>query len=354
MNRKLRLLAIRNDRLGDFMLAWPALQTLYRNVPEGELTVLARAYTAPLAPLCRGVNAVICDPARPGAWANARVLARLTSAGSFDASISFFSRFDTALALALAGIPVRVAPATKLAQLLYTHRLRQRRSRSDRPEYVYNLELAEYLLRLLGIAAPVRAGPPYLEFPAEETQARRAVLRERLGLPADKPWAFLHPGHGGSAIAPRPDFFARIARAIHASGASVVISAGPADAEPVAALAHELDGMPFVIYRSDAGLVEYARTLACADLFVAGSTGPLHIAGALNRPTVAFYPRRRSASAVRWETLNESSRRLAYMPPSAAAEGDFEAIETGPVVRDLMPLLWADPGRGCGATDPRT
>ena len=39
-----------------------------------------------------------------------------------------------------AHIPHRLAPATKLAQVLYNHRLVQRRSRSQKPEYEYNLD----------------------------------------------------------------------------------------------------------------------------------------------------------------------------------------------------------------------
>ncbi|MCK5667388.1 MAG: hypothetical protein KAI17_28065, partial [Thiotrichaceae bacterium] len=53
---------------------------------------------------------------------------------------------------------------------------------------------------------------------------------------------------------------------------------------------------------------------AISDLFISGSTGPLHIAGALNIPTVAFYSARRSATALRWQTLNQGNRRLAFMP----------------------------------------
>lgn len=354
MSKPLRLLAVRNDRLGDFMLAWPALQTLHLNLPHARLTVLARAYTAPLAGLCGGVTDVICDPGKRRSLANAVAVARLVSPRRFAASVSFFSRFDTAMGLALARIPLRVAPATKIAQIFYTHRLRQRRSRSLKPEYLYNLELAEYLLALLGISRPVRAGPPYLRFTARDTAAARAALASRLNLPAERPMVFVHPGHGGSAPAPPVELFARIARGVAATGASVVVSAGPADNEAVAALEPALAGIRYGVYRSQSDLVEYARTLACADLFLSGSTGPLHIAGALNRPTAAFYPRRRSASAVRWQTLNEETRRLAYAPPPEADGDDYAAIDADKVLADVRMLLRAAPDRANVATNPRT
>ena len=48
------------------------------------------------------------------------------------------------------------------------------------------------------------------------------------------------------------------------------------------------------------------------DLFIAGSTGPLHVAGSLNKKTVAFYPSKKSSTSLRWTTINDESNRLAY------------------------------------------
>jgi ADP-heptose:LPS heptosyltransferase len=73
--------------------------------------------------------------------------------------------------------------------------------------------------------------------------------------------------------------------------------------------------------------VAFARCLQYADVFISGSTGPLHIAGALDCRTAAFYPRRRSASALRWQTTNSPDRRLAFSPPDSAEEGDMGAID---------------------------
>ncbi len=338
-DRNMELLITRNDRLGDFMLAWPAMQTVHRSLPQAQLTVLAPACAVPLASLCEGVTTVVRDPAVPGRWGNARALARLLRPSGFDAALALFSRFDVALGLVLTGIPVRVAPATKLAQILYTHRLRQRRSQSSRPEWVYNLELAEFFLAQLGILQPIRATAPYLSFPVAEVTAARRRLAERLGIDSARPWVFMHPGHGGSSPTLPTELFARIGRELAAEGVELILSEGPADKMPVEALSVALGATPHARYRSLAGLDAYARDLAAADLFLSGSTGPLHIAGALDVATVAFYPHRRSASATRWQTLNSEGRRLAFMPPSSAAENDFAAIDMGAVVGKIKALL---------------
>lgn len=348
----MRLLAVRNDRLGDFMLAWPAIQGLRLNLPDARIAVLARSYTAPLATLCKGVDEVLCDPAEAGEVGNARALARIVRAGRFDAAVSFFSRFDSALGLALARVPLRVAPATKLAQVFHTHRLRQRRSRSVKPEFVYNIELAEFALRLLGVANPVRAAPPYLRFPAAEVSAGRRRLCAELGIAAEQPLAFFHPGHGGSAEPPPVSLLAHIARGVVDEGAAVVLSEGPTDAARVAALGAALAGTPCTVYRSRDGLVEYARRLAGASLFVSGSTGPAHIAGALDLPTVCFYPRRRSASSLRWQTLSSEGRRLAFSPPASAGEEDYAALDPQRVVSAVRLMFRAALDRDRAATGP--
>jgi ADP-heptose:LPS heptosyltransferase len=55
--------------------------------------------------------------------------------------------------------------------------------------------------------------------------------------------------------------------------------------------------------------------MANAALFVAGSTGPLHIAAAMDVPTVGFFPAHRSATPLRWRPLNGEGRHLPFSPP---------------------------------------
>lgn len=47
-------------------------------------------------------------------------------------------------------------------------------------------------------------------------------------------------------------------------------------------------------------------------MLIAGSTGPLHIAGCLDIATAGFYPAKRSATPLRWQTCNRAEKRLAF------------------------------------------
>jgi ADP-heptose:LPS heptosyltransferase len=55
----------------------------------------------------------------------------------------------------------------------------------------------------------------------------------------------------------------------------------------------------------------FSNIMQC-DLFIAGSTGPLHVAAAMNKKTVGFYPFKKSSTALRWETINSDNQKLFF------------------------------------------
>lgn len=57
-----KLLVIRNDKIGDFMLAWPSFAMLKASLPDCHITALVPKYTVALAELCPWIDAVIIDP----------------------------------------------------------------------------------------------------------------------------------------------------------------------------------------------------------------------------------------------------------------------------------------------------
>lgn len=323
-----RVLVVRNDRLGDFVLALPSFALLRRSLPAATIAALVPAYTRPIAELAGTIDEIVEDPGPLRGGGNLPELVERLRAGRFDAAVALFSTGRTARALKRAGIPYRLGPATKLAQLLYTHRLRQRRSRSEKPEWVYDLELAARLLDDFEAPAAALDGPPWLRpEPARVAEAARA-LRAEHGLAEEAALVLVHPGSGGSAPNLTLEQYASLCRALESRrGHALVLTAGPGEEQRAQELARLLAGLPVCVHRSSAGLARFVELVAAADLFVAGSTGPLHVAGALDRPTAAFYPRHRSGCALRWQSLNAPERRLAFEPPAQADERDLGAID---------------------------
>lgn len=323
-----KILVVRNDRLGDFMLAYPTLILLKQALPDSEIHALVPAYTREMALCCSGVDAVEIDPGPAASIAAQLDLLKRLRRARYDAALTLFSTARIGLLIAAAGIRYRLAPATKLAQVFYNKHLRQRRSRSAKPEYVYNLDLAAKLLADHGIENTSLPVPPYLSFPPDETARLREEFRRAHGIPPEHQLVFIHPGSGGSANNLSVEQYAALARTLRSSRPfTLVVTAGPGEDAAADRLQALTSGLPRTVYRSRDGLRRFAQHLSFADLFVSGSTGPLHIAGALDRPTAAFYTRRRSATSLRWQTLNSPERRLAFSPPESAAEEDMSAVD---------------------------
>lgn len=322
------ILVIRNDKLGDFMLAWPTLALLRRNLPKANIAVLVPSYTAPLAEACPFIDEVIIDPKLKSVWRNGWALTRLLRPRKFDVVITLFSRFDTGLAVWRAGIPLRYAPATKLAQIFYNRRIPQRRSRSEKPEYEYNQDLARVFLAEQGFKKVKDTTPPYLGFKQAEVKRLKQKFLKTNKIASTNKLVFVHAGHGGSANNLALLQYAELIRKLASPRKRYfVITAGPGEEAQAHSLSRALGDIPNNLYVSKDGLVTFAMHLQFADLFISGSTGPLHVAAALGRPTAAFYPRRRSSTALRWQTVNDHELRLAFTPPGDAGESDMSRID---------------------------
>lgn len=315
------------------MLSWPALFLLKHYLPESHVSALVPSYTAPLASLCPWIDTITIDTQQ-----SAVSIAILMRTGSYDAMLTLYSTTRVGAAGMLAKIPYRLAPATKLAQIFYTHRLVQRRSRSEKPEYAYNMDIIFRFLFDQGIHDHLHTStesngdwlPAIIQRPILSFNDDRFSLRDNFcsvhQLDPDANLIFIHPGSGGSANNLTPVQYSSLANLLSKeTNCHFIVSAGPGERDIAQQVVDGIDGAA-IVYESASGLVEFARTMQCADLFISGSTGPLHIAGALNLNTAAFYPAHRSATPLRWQTLNSPERRLAFVPP-AGSEREVQMID---------------------------
>ena len=335
----MNVLVIRNDKLGDFMLAWPAFAMLKASDPSLKLTALVPSYTAELARACPYLDDVIIDAPKNDKIAFQRVVSEI-KARQFDAMISFFSNTHNAKLAWKCRIPYRLAPATKWVQFFYNHRLTQRRSQSAKPEFEYNLDLARAFLCDHKIPV-VEPRTPYLSFEQSAVDIQRKFLCDQLQIDTSKKWIFLHSGSGGSANNLSLTQYAQLIQGVlHHFDAYVILTAGPTESEKAHELAGLVQDLRVVIYDKNKGLVDFAHSLACADVFIAGSTGPLHLSGALNVPTIGFYPSRRSATPLRWQPINDAHKHLAFCPPNdKTSQTDLTQIKIEEKLEEIIGFM---------------
>lgn len=332
-----KVLVVRNDKLGDFMLIYPALATLKKSSSNIHITVLVPQYTIDMAKICPWVDDFIIDPGPKTALSEQYKLLKIIKKYQFDAIITLYSTTRIGFLAFLARIKYRLAPATKIAQVFYNHRLIQRRSRSLKPEFEYNIDVVIQFLSDFNIKQDLLLEPPFLEFKTGEIKVLRDMFFEDNNIPRNTKLIFVHPGTGGSANNLTLKQYANLIQQLKlGNNYFYVITAGPGEIEYAESLSKILTSIPHIIFRSTEGLANFAKHIQLCNLFISGSTGPLHIAGALNRPTAAFYQRLRSATPLRWQTLNSSDKRIAFIPPDDAGETEMHKIDTTKAAREII------------------
>ena len=324
----LKILVIRNDKLGDFMLAWPALSLLKKQYPDSNVTVLIPSYTKAMADICPWIDDIILDDTRDSTISDAQHLSKVFKSHNFNISISLYSEMRTALAIWLARIPARYGPATKLAQIFLNKRTRQKRSLSLKPEYEYNVDLIRHFISSNGDRPVDMQGPPYLKFDPQVITDLRKTYKTTHGIDSQVKLVFIHAGSGGSAINLSLQQYAELAKKVYESGAvHFVLTAGPGELDIAIELSRLMTNTEHSIYESTNGIVSFSKFISICDLFISGSTGPLHIAGALNVNTAAFYPARRSATPLRWQTINDEKKRIYFSPERYTGHDDMKQID---------------------------
>ncbi len=295
----MNILVVRNDKLGDFITALPTFYVLKKYNPNNKIIALVAPLTATLANECSFIDEVIVDVD------STLELSHLLKAHNIDASITLFSNTHVALAQFLARISIRIAPATKIVQYLYTKRIKQRRSRVEMAEFEYNLQLAKALFSDIALKIP----SPLLEY---DNSVYKAFC-EKEGI-TKKVCAF-HVGFGGSSDAnwSEDEYVELINEAKKMKDVEVILTFGPDESELMQRMQSKLKWVK--TYQSREGLVEFAKLISHFDLFVSTSTGTFHLASLVGTPTLTFFGDSLFASSRRWRGIGDINIQRNIMIP---------------------------------------
>jgi lipopolysaccharide heptosyltransferase II len=286
------ILVVRTDRIGDVILTLPTIEALKLNFPNAHVAMMLNSYTASLA---EGIADVLYYNRETAPKPFFEMLAELRRA-QFDAVVVAFPRFRIALLLWLARIPVRIGTGYRWYSFLFNRKIFEHRKTIEKHEAEYNLSL------LKGLGCTISSKPEIKIVISEQERKKASDIRKSIGiLDADR-LVLLHPGSRGSARDWKPKNFALLASELKKRGFYVVITGGKAETELVHSVAQNA-GEGVKSFISDLSLKEFAAFIQTAKLFVANSTGPLHIAAAVGTPVVGFFAPVHVMSPKRWGPL---------------------------------------------------
>ena len=297
----MNLLITRHDKIGDFCVTLPLFKAIKEQYSNTKVTALVSKVNFEFAKNIEFIDDVILYDKN-----DLEKTLQTIKDKKFDASISCF--IDTTLGKMLfkSRIKKRIAPATKIAQIFFNIRVTQRRSRVEKTEWQYNLDLAKKLFPDIKLDIT----RPLLKF--EEKKEKRVIF---------------HPGFGGSSDGNLSlDDYLNLARSISKSSYEIVFSFGPDDADSKEYIEKNLD-FKATIFDSRISLYEFTRYLACSFLFVSTSTGPMHLAGASNTKTLSFFGNSLFASSKRWATISSSENQNNFMLSADYSKEEYLKIE---------------------------
>lgn len=278
--------------IGDFVRCHSIVKLLRAQEPERPIDIVSSTLCAPLADYMPGIRRCIVHdlPRRRIALRRHMALAKRLRTENYGQALVMLRTWKSALAPALAGIPVRTGFAGEVRfGLLNDVRWGER-------------TLPRMIDRMGALALPKGATLPP-DWPLPELvvpQDEIAAWRTRMGLNNDaRPIVAFAPGAVGAGKAWPATHYAELARALTKENISIWVLGGPNET-PLAAQIAQAGGVR-VRDLTGADLRNAILALAAADAAVTNDSGLMHIAAAIGTPTVAIFG---PTSPWHWKPLN--------------------------------------------------
>ena len=293
----MHLIISRTDAIGDVCLTLPAMGWLKSVHPDWQITMLVKAYAAPVAQSCHWIDTVAVWPENMSEHELSAWLLHMHA----DHIIHVFPNRRIAVAAKRAGIPLRSGVWGRLYHWFNcNHKVWLSRAHSLHHEAYLNLLL---LAKVLNIACP------------DDALMRQQVVNwSGIRLTANPDTAptkdiVLHPYSRGSGREWPIVNFAELARLMVNDGWHPMIGGTAQDAEIFATQQHLFPAGSTNVMGADT-LEQYMQRIASSAGLVASSTGPLHMASLLGQACVGLFPPKQGVNQVRWGGMSPAGANL--------------------------------------------
>jgi len=323
-----KIIVSRTDNLGDVILTLPLITQIKKNFPNTHLVFLVKKYVYDLIKDYPGINefAFIDD------LNDSSKLRKYFKQGNFDLMFNVYPRFEIAFAAFLAGVKTRVGTAYRWYSFFFNKRNKEHRKTAEKHEAVYNLNL------LKTVIDSAEDFPIEFNFQINEEEIyslNEKLAKDSLNLNSD--FIIIHiPSKGSAAKLPKEKFIEYI-NAFNSEFKNVKVIFTGVDEErtEIESVINEIKNKKNLINLcGKLTLSELKILIYKSKLFISNSTGPIHIAGALNKNIIGFYPHLLPASKKRWQPL---SKRTIILEPET--EDDMSSIKVESILNVTGNLL---------------
>lgn len=292
MNPPKNILIVRTDRIGDVILSLPMAAIIKKHFPKCKVTFLLREYTKPLAgnnPFIDEVITLIEENGKPSIGKNVALLKN-----KYDVCVVAYPTYTIGLILFLSNIKTRIGTGYRWYSFFFNKKVYEHRKYGERHELEYNVRL----LQPLGINEEVNE--ENVSFGISPSQENKEKVKNTLtspGINFSKQIIIVHPGSGGSAVDLPIDKMKTIISSLSLEPLEILITGSSSEKELCQSL---VVNNSTINLAGKYNLGELMALIDHCDLMIANSTGPIHIAAALGKHVIGFYPKFTAAAPKRW------------------------------------------------------
>lgn len=318
MNGIKTILVVRTDRIGDLILTLPVAAALKSKFPGAKISFLVRDYTKDLAinnPFIDEVQTLKTENGRPVFFENIKMLR-----GKFDTCVVAYPTFKIALILFFSGIKLRIGTGYRLYSFLFNKKIYEHRKSGARHELEYNLNL----LKALGIENNISPGTvSYNLHPDRESEQKVSEIFSDYKINTAKKCVIIHPGSGGSSVDwPHSKMIELSTKLAQELDINILITGSDAEQELCSSLI--VNGKTINL-AGRLNLKELIALINKTEILIANSTGPIHIAAALGKNVIGFYPKIHSCAPERWGPYTE--KKIIFSPTIGCGDCTREQCE---------------------------
>lgn len=278
-----KILVLRYRSIGDILLSNPALHGLRKKFQKARIDVIVDDLFADVLRGNKNVNRLILNPRKPSGSklkADFEMIQSLR-AEKYDIAVDLHGGPRSSMFTLLSGAKWRVGHAFRLRNRL-SYNIPVTNATTD--EHTWRVQFKT--VAALGVKWPDK---PSYHITVSEDMAQSVVKRlEAAGLMFDRPLALFHPGARVMVKRWPAERMGELARwLVDEKGVAVVLAGSPADEEEIKKIRTASGyALPFF---TDLKIGELVALIARSHLVVCNDSGPMHIAGVLNTPTLALF-----------------------------------------------------------------
>ena len=305
MAKQKRILVVRTDRVGDTVMVTPVVRELKKAFPDSFIATLTQPNSAGVFFNNPYVDKIITDDLKKESF---KKVVRKIKENKFTHGLVIFPSERAAYQLFLGRVKKRYMTGFRLYSLLtFTRSVSREKYIKLKHEADYSLDLA----RRIGVVTDDIH--PEIFVTDEEKKANLEFLESK-NIPANIFRIILHTGSGNSAPNwSEKRYLELIKMILNKFGDKdfrIILTAKEMTKEFLTKIQELNDSRIADI----SGEIKSLRHLICsisnADLMISPSTGPIHIAGALDIKCIGMYCQRSVVSSKCWGVLNEQSINL--------------------------------------------